>query len=91
MGLVFPLGGGGGSKKSAPCFLVPNGGQPTASTLALWWLKFGPTEGLGGGIKGVVRLRGGIVREKGTLAPLAPLAGPKWTRWPKMLAYMHTK
>ena len=40
----FPWGGGGGSKKSAPCFLVPNGGQPTACTLALWWLKFGPTE-----------------------------------------------
>ena len=31
------------------CFLVPNGGQPTACTLALWWLKLGPTECRGGG------------------------------------------
>ena len=43
-------GGGGGSKTSAPRFLVPKGNQPTACTLALWWLKFGPTgEGGGGG------------------------------------------
>ena len=41
VGLVFPWGGG--------CFLVPSGGQPTACTLALWWLKFGLTEIQGGG------------------------------------------
>ena len=45
----FSPRGGGGSKKSAPCFLVPNGGQPTACTLALWWLRFGPTGCTGGG------------------------------------------
>ena len=47
----FLLGGGGvGAAKSLlPSFLVPKGNQPTACTLALWWLKFGPTEGLGGG------------------------------------------
>ena len=45
----------------------------------------------GGGVKGFSPVQG-IVREKGTLAPLAPLASPKWTRWPKMLAYctLHT-
>ena len=38
--------GGEGSKRPAPCFLAPIGGnQPTACTLALWWLKFGPTGG----------------------------------------------
>ena len=48
----FLLGGGGvGAAKSLlPSFLVPKGNQPTACTLALWWLKFGPTEpGRGGG------------------------------------------
>ena len=42
----FLLGGGGvGAAKSLlPSFLVPKGNQPTACTLALWWLKFGPTE-----------------------------------------------
>ena len=47
----FLLGGGGvGAAKSLlPSFLVPKGNQPTACTLALWWLKFGPTEVLGGG------------------------------------------
>ena len=30
-------------------FLVPKGNQPTACTLALWWLKFGPTECVWGG------------------------------------------
>ena len=38
-------GGGGAAKGLLPCFLVPKGNQPTACTLALWWLKFGPTEG----------------------------------------------
>ena len=47
----FLLGGGGvGAAKSLlPSFLVPKGNQPTACTLALWWLKFGPTEEMGGG------------------------------------------
>ena len=47
----FLLGGGGvGAAKSLlPSFLVPKGNQPTACTLALWWLKFGPTEGWGEG------------------------------------------
>ena len=46
------LGGGGvgAAKGVLPSFLVPKGNQPTACTLALWRLKFGPTEGsLGGG------------------------------------------
>ena len=45
------VGGGRGSKGLLPCFLVPKGNQPTACTLALWWLKFGPTE-IGGGGEG---------------------------------------
>ena len=45
----FLLGGVGAAKGLLPCFLVPKGNQPTACTLALWWLKFGPTETLGGG------------------------------------------
>ena len=46
----FCWGGGVGAAKSLlPSFLVPKGNQPTACTLALWWLKFGPTEGGGGG------------------------------------------
>ena len=34
---------GGAANGLLPCFLVPKGNQPTACTLALWWLKFGPT------------------------------------------------
>ena len=45
----FCWGGVGAAKGLLPCFLVPKGNQPTACTLALWWLKFGPTEGAGGG------------------------------------------
>ena len=49
-GLAFvapPRGGGGG--KSLPCVLQPSTrGQPTACTLALWWLKFGLTGEVGG-------------------------------------------
>ena len=41
-------GGVGAAKGLLPCFLVPKGNQPTAFTLALWWLKFGPTEWVGG-------------------------------------------
>ena len=48
--------GGGAAKGLLPCFLVPKGDQPTACTLALWWLKFGPTRlsrgGGGGGSPG---------------------------------------
>ena len=39
----FCWGGGGAAKGLLPCFPVPKGDQPTACTLALWWLKFGPT------------------------------------------------
>ena len=39
-------GGVGAAKSLLPSFLVPKGNQPTACTLALWWLKFGPTDGL---------------------------------------------
>ena len=50
--------GGGGSKSLPPAFWPQQGVQPTASTIALWWLKFGPTgdfntgatRGGGGGI-----------------------------------------
>ena len=45
----FLLGGVGAAKGLLPCFLVPTRNQPTACTLALWWLKFGPTERRGGG------------------------------------------
>ena len=45
----FLLGGVGAAKGLLPCFLVPKRNQPTACTLALWWLKFGPTEGWGWG------------------------------------------
>ena len=44
-GTIF-VGGTGvaGSKKSAPSVSCPpTGNQPTACTVALWWLKFGPT------------------------------------------------
>ena len=47
----FRLGGGVGAAKSLlPSFLVPKGNQPTACTLALWWLKLGrltPKGGMG--------------------------------------------
>ena len=45
----FGWGGVGAAKSLLPCFLVPKGKQPTACTLALWWLKFGPTEPQEGG------------------------------------------
>ena len=45
----FCWGGVGAAKGLLPCFLVPKGNQPTACTLALWWLKFGPTELARGG------------------------------------------
>ena len=41
-------GGEGAAKGLLRCFLVSKGNQPTGCTLALWWLKFGPT-GKGGG------------------------------------------
>ena len=41
------VGGVGAAKGLLPGFLVPKGNQPTACTLALWWLKFGLTEGRG--------------------------------------------
>ena len=45
----FPSGGGGGANAALPGFWPPTGGQPTACTLAFWWLKFGPAEGFVGG------------------------------------------
>ena len=45
----FCWGGVGAAKGLLPYFLVPKGNQPTACTLALWWLKFGPTGFRGGG------------------------------------------
>ena len=47
----FCWGGVGAAKGLLPYFLVPKGNQPTACTLALWWLKFGPHGG-GGGLLG---------------------------------------
>ena len=44
----FCWGRVGAAKGLLPYFLVPKGNQPTACTLALWWLKFGPTGGGGG-------------------------------------------
>ena len=35
-------GGGGGLNGSPPVYWSPTGVQPTACTLALWWLRFGP-------------------------------------------------
>ena len=56
-GFDFSRGGGGGGAKSLPpCFLVANGGQPTACTPALWWLKFGATEVVAGGGGGYLSL-----------------------------------
>ena len=49
----FCWGGVGAAKGLLPYFLVPKGNQPTACTLALWWLKFGPTGGGGGGMDGL--------------------------------------
>ena len=71
--LYFCWGRGGeGQQKVHPCFLVPKGNQPTACTLALWWLRFGPTGleggGGGGGLKG-----GGLA---GTPLPLWSPYGP---------------
>ena len=59
------LGGGVGAAKGLlPCFLVPKGNQPRACTLALWWLKYRPTEHTGGG-GGVGWIEGWMVREFG--------------------------
>ena len=40
----FPEVGGRGAKACRPVSWLPTGGQPTACTLASWWLKFGPTK-----------------------------------------------
>ena len=57
----FCWGGVGAAKGLLPYFLVPKGNQPTACTLALWWLKFGPTGLRGGGGGGWLRA---LVREE---------------------------
>ena len=64
-------GGVGAAKGLLPCFLVPKGNQPTACTLALWWLKFGPTEGRGGG-GGAQDLGFGLLAAPTGLSPLCP-------------------
>ena len=48
--VALPPGGGGegGGKSLPPIYWSPTGAQPTACTLALWWLNFGPT-GVGSG------------------------------------------
>ena len=67
----FCWGGVGAAKGLLPYFLVPKGNQPTACTLALWWLKFGPTrrnvtQGGGGGQRWAgARQRGLGAREAG--------------------------
>ena len=63
----FLLGGVGAAKGLLPCFLVPKGNQPTACTLALWWLKFGPHNVGGGGGGG---------------APKGPRAQPDYAVFP---------
>ena len=45
---IFAGGGVGAAKGLLPFFVVPKGNQPMACTLALWWLKLGPTEVWGG-------------------------------------------
>ena len=40
---VFSQWGRGAAKAVPVFFWYPTGGQPTANTLALWWLNFGPT------------------------------------------------
>ena len=47
--VALPRGWGGAAKGPPPISWSPTGGQPTACTLALWWLEFGPTGSLGGG------------------------------------------
>ena len=61
----FLLGGVGAAKGLLPCFLVPTRNQPTACTLALWWLKFGPTEKRGGGRDGRRKQNGECVCDRG--------------------------
>ena len=63
----FRNGGGGQQKPSPVFFWYPTGGQPTANTLALWWLKFGLT----GWFLGV--MYGGVCLENG--GPLGAGAG----------------
>ena len=49
------LGGGGGQQKPSPLLAGPQGGQPKASTLALWWLKFGLAGYTGVSTRGVAQ------------------------------------
>ena len=72
----FLLGGVGAAKGLLPCFLVPKRNQPTACTLALWWLKFGPTEEGGGGRGGGPRLSWGNQGLFARNTPLIPFNPP---------------
>ena len=56
-------GGAGQQKVCSPVSWSLTRNQPTACTLALWWLKFGPTEGWVGGVGvGGSAPRGGWMR-----------------------------
>ena len=74
----FCWGGVGAAKGLLPYFLVPKGNQPTACTLALWWLKFGPT-GTGGGGGGALSMdpprRGVVAAVAGGMGRVAVLGG----------------
>ena len=75
----FLLGGGGGvgaAKGLLRCFLVPKGNQPTACTLALWWLKFGPTDSEGGGLLVAVPLTPGARGSCSAAAAVPPAIPP---------------
>ena len=65
----FCWGGVGAAKGLLPWFLVPKGNQPTACILALWWLKFGLTEGGGWGGSDPPR-----TTSKSHIGELAPMA-----------------
>ena len=89
----MPGGGGGGgsafgptpfllgaAKGLLPCFLVPKGNQPTACTLALWWLKFG-RGGRGG--RGQ-RTMGRVLSEGEIEGPRSPSPSPSTCPTPTM-------
>ena len=52
LSVALPRWGGGVAKGPPPINWSPTGGQPTACTLGLWWLDFGPTGGVKEGRNG---------------------------------------